>query len=253
MLFEGRVMMVTGGGGGIGRATSLMAAKEGANIVSADINADNAGRVAAAVEALGREALAMETDTTDKEQVDRIVAAANERFGKIDILINAAGLAGSAPFLEHTGELLDQVVASHLKSMMFASQAVLPKMIEQRYGRIVNITSRAGWRGRPGTAAYGAAKAAMTGMARVMAAEFGEFGVTVNNVAPGMVLSPMTRDTYGSMQDQVDEQIRAGSVVQPHRLATEDEIAQALLYFCGPNTDQVTGMTIHVNAGTVMP
>ena len=253
MLFEGRVMMVTGGGGGIGRATSLMAAKEGANIVSADINADNAGKVAAEVEALGREALAMETDTTYKQQVDRIVAAANERFGKIDILINAAGLAGGAPFLEHTGEQLDHVVASHLKSMMFASQAVLPKMIEQRYGRIVNITSRAGWRGRPGTAAYGAAKAAMTGMARVMAAEFGEFGVTVNNVAPGMVLSPMTRDTYGSMQDQVDEQIRAGSVVQPHRLATEDEIAQALLYFCGPNTDQVTGMTIHVNAGTVMP
>ena len=253
MLFEGRVMMVTGGGGGIGRATSLMAARDGATIVSADINADTAGKVAAEVEALGREALAMETDTTDKAQVDRIVAAANERFGKIDILINAAGLASNAPFLEHTGELLGQVVASHLKSMMFASQAVLPKMIEQRYGRIVNITSRAGWRGRPGTAAYGAAKAAMTGMARVMAAEFGEFGVTVNNVAPGMVLSPMTRDTYGSMQDQVDEQIRAGSVVQPHRLATEDEIAQALLYFCGPNTDQVTGMTIHVNAGTVMP
>ena len=253
MLFEGRVMMVTGGGGGIGRATSLMAAKEGANIVSADINADNAGKVAAEVETLGREALAMETDTTYKQQVDRIVAAANERFGKIDILINAAGLAGGAPFLEHTGEQLDHVVASHLKSMMFASQAVLPKMIEQRYGRIVNITSRAGWRGRPSTAAYGAAKAAMTGMSRVMAAEFGEFGVTVNNVAPGMVLSPMTRDTYGSMQDQVDEHIRAGSVVQPHRLATEDEIAQALLYFCGPNTDQVTGMTIHVNAGTVMP
>ena len=93
MLFEGRVMMVTGGGGGIGRATSLMAAKEGANIVSADINADNAGKVAAEVEALGREALAMETDTTYKQQVDRIVVAANERFGKIDILINAAGLA----------------------------------------------------------------------------------------------------------------------------------------------------------------
>ncbi len=253
MLFEGRVMMVTGGGGGIGRATSLMAAREGATIVSADINADNAGKVAAEVEALGREALAMETDTTDKAQVDRIVAAANDRFGKIDILINAAGLANGAPFLEHTGELLDQVVASHLKSMMFASQAVLPKMIEQRYGRIVNITSRAGWRGRPGTAAYGAAKAAMTGMARVMAAEFGEFGVTVNNVAPGMVLSPMTRDAYASMDDQVEEQIRAGSVIQPHRLATEDEIAQALLYFCGPNTDQVTGMTLHVNAGTVMP
>ena len=253
MLFEGRVMMVTGGGGGIGRATSLMAAKEGATIVSADINADNAGKVAAEVEALGREALAMETDTTDKAQVDRVVAAANERFGKIDILINAAGLAGSTPFLDQTGELFDRIVASHLKSMLFASQAVLPKMIEQRYGRIVNITSRAGWRGRPGTAAYGAAKAAMTGMARVMAAEFGEFGITVNNVAPGMVLSPMTRDAYGSMEVQIEEQVRAGSVIQPHRLATEDEIAQALLYFCGPNTDQVTGMTLHVNAGTVMP
>ena len=108
MLFEGRVMMVTGGGGGIGRATSLMAAKEGATIVSADINADNAGRVAAEVEALGREALAMETDTTDKAQVDRVVAAANDRFGKIDILINAAGLANSTPFFEQTGELFDQ-------------------------------------------------------------------------------------------------------------------------------------------------
>ena len=227
MLFEGRVMMVTGGGGGIGRATSLMAAKEGANIVSADINADNAGKVAAEVETLGREAL-RHGDRHHRQGAGRPHRRRRERpLRKIDILINAAGLAGGAPFLEHTGELLDHVVASHLKSMMFASQAVLPKMIEQRYGRIVNITSRAGWRGRPGTAAYGAAKAAMTGMARVMAAEFGEFGVTVNNVAPGMVLSPMTRDTYGSMQDQVDEQIRAGSVVQPHRLATEDEIAQA--------------------------
>ncbi len=253
MLYEGRVLMITGGGGGIGRATSLMAAKEGANIVTADINADNAGKVASEIEKLGREAIAMGTDTTNKNQVDRIVAAANDRFGKIDFLINAAGLAGGASFLEHTGEMLDEVLASHLKSMMFASQAVLPKMMEQRYGRIVNITSRAGWRGRPGTAAYGAAKAAMTGMSRVMAAEFGEYGVTVNNVAPGMVLSPMTQDLYGKLQDQVDEQIRAGAVIQPYRLATEDEIAQALLYFCGPNTDHVTGMTTHVNAGTVMP
>ena len=196
MHMKNKVAIVTGGGGGIGAASCKALAHEGVSVAVVDINLEKARKVAEAITSEGASALAIEVDVTSQKSVYSTVQRVVDHFGKIDFLINAAGLAGGASFLEHTGEMLDEVLASHLKSMMFASQAVLPKMMEQRYGRIVNITSRAGWRGRPGTAAYGAAKAAMTGMSRVMAAEFGEYGVTVNNVAPGMVLSPMTQDLY---------------------------------------------------------
>ena len=251
MRVGGRVAMITGGASGIGRACAIMMAREGADIVIADINADNAGRTAQEINGTGKEALAMETDTSKKDQVQRIVKAALERFGKIDILVNAAGIGAGVPIREMPEEVFDRTIAVHLKSTFLCSQAVLESMIAQRWGRIVNITSRAAWKGRVGTGAYAAAKAGMTAFARSLAIEVGGYGITVNNVAPGHVDTPMQR-TRGA-EAQAQEQQRIGAAVYPLRFLRPEEIAEAVMYFCGPNSDQVTGATLHVNGGTVMP
>ena len=142
MRVEGHVAMVTGGGSGIGRASALAMAGQGADIVIADINAEVAGKVATEVEGMGGAALAMETDTSSKAAVDRIVKAGLERFGKIDILVNAAGIGAMVPVREMSEELFDRVLAVHAKSTFLCSQAVLDSMIQQGWGRIVNITSK---------------------------------------------------------------------------------------------------------------
>ncbi len=255
MRVEGHVAMVTGGGSGIGRASALAMAGQGADIVIADINAEVAGKVATEVEGMGGAALAMETDTSSKAAVDRIVKAGLERFGKIDILVNAAGIGAMVPVREMSEELFDRVLAVHAKSTFLCSQAVLDSMIQQGWGRIVNITSRASVKPRAGTSAYAAAKAAMLGFSRALAAEVGEQGITVNNVAPGVTLTNMTSppERTATAEHQVEEQRMLGVLTHPLRYAHPEEIAEAVLYFCGPNSDHTTGMTLHVNGGSFMP
>ena len=254
MRVGGRVAMVTGGGSGIGRACAMMMAKEGADIVVADIDGDHGESVAKAVQGIGRGAVALPTDTSKKDQVQRIVKAGIDRFGKIDILVNAAGIPGGPTVRDMPEELFDRVLAVHLKSTFLCSQAVLDSMMAQRWGRIVNITSRAAWKGRAGSSVYAAAKAGMTGFSRCLAVEVGPYGITVNNVAPGFVVTPMTstQGRFATEELQVKEQERLGAVAYPLRFCRPEEIAEAVLYFCGPNSGQTTGATLHVNSGTVM-
>ncbi len=252
MQLEGRVAMITGGGKGIGRACALMMAREGANIVVCDIDPD-VKSVVAEVEALGRAALFTPTDSSNKVQVDRLVKEGVQRFGKIDILVNGAGIVRPATLRELTEETWDRVLAVHLKSMFLCSQAVVESMIPQRWGRVVNITSRAAHKGRPGTGPYAAAKAGMLGYARVLAAELAQWGITVNNVAPGTTLTPMAAARFPTAEQQAQEARSSGVITQPVRLAEADEIAAAVLYFCGDHSGHTTGTTLHVNGGTFMP
>lgn len=255
MKLDGRVALVTGGGSGIGRASALALAKEGVRIVIADLNSQAAARVASEVTAIGSQVLAAETDASRKSQVQRMVQAGVGRFGKVDILVNAAGIGASGDVKDMPEDTFDKVIASHLKSMFLCSQAVLDSMIKQGWGRIVTITSVAAYRSRPSTAVYSAAKAGMTGFSRSLAQEVAQHGITVNNVAPGLTLTGMTNqpDRPATEDVQAAEQLSLGVVTRPPRYAHPEEIAQAVLYFCGPNSDHTTGMTIHVNGGRFIP
>jgi len=250
---EGRVAMVTGGGSGIGRASALMLAREGADIVVCDISPEAGQRVVAEVEALGRGAVGFPTDSSDRLQVQELTKAGAERFGKIDILLNNAGIGAYSTIRDLTDEIWDRIVAVHLRSMFLCSQAVVEHMIPQGWGRIVNIISRAAFRGRAGTGPYAAAKGGMLAYSRVLAAETAPWGITVNNVAPGTTLTPMTIGGFPSEQARDQEARSSGVITQPVRLAEADEMAGAVLYLCGPYSAHVTGTTLHVNGGSYMP
>jgi NAD(P)-dependent dehydrogenase (short-subunit alcohol dehydrogenase family) len=253
MQLDDRVAMVTGGGSGIGRASALMLAREGADIVVCDIDGEAGKRVVAEVEALGRAGFAEPTDSSDSGQVNRLVEQAAERFGKVDILVNSAGIARQATIRELTEDMWDRVLAVHLKSTFLCSQAVIEHMIPGGWGRIVNIISRAAFKGRAGTGPYAAAKAGMLGFSRVLAVETAQWGITVNNVAPGTTLTPMVEAGFPTEEIQREEARSSGVITQPARLAEADEIAAAVLYLCGSHSDHVTGTTMHVNGGTYMP
>ncbi len=255
MQVEGHVAMVTGGASGIGRACALMLAREGADIVIADISPHLGDEAAGAVEGLGRRAVSIPTDTAERSHMERIAKAGIDAFGKIDIVVNGAGIPGSATIRDLTDETWHRTLDVHLKSMMLSTQAVMDSMIAQKWGRIVNIISRASFKGRKGTTVYAAAKAGMLGLSRSLAYALGEHGITVNNVAPGFIDTPMTSGGQysGGPEAHVQAQIEAGMVLQPYRFGVPDEIAQAVLYYCGPNSGHTTGNTIHVNGGTHMP
>lgn len=253
MQVQGRVAMVTGGAKGIGRAAALMLAREGADIVLCDIDAEAGQSAVVEVESLGRGALALPTDSSDRRQVQALVQAGVERFGKIDILVNNAGIANQATIRELTEENWDRVLAVHLKSMFLCSQAVVEHMIPGGWGRIVNIISRAAFKGRAGTGPYAAAKGGMLAYSRVLAVETAQWGITVNNVAPGTTLTHMVMQGFATEEARAEEARSTGVITQPVRLAEADEIAAAVLYLCGRHSGHVTGTTLHVNGGSFMP
>jgi len=253
MQLEGAVALITGAGGGIASATIAGLSRTGCDIVGIDVDLSAAEKAGAAALAEGRRAVALEADLADATAVEQAVARAIEAFGRIDIVVNAVGIGGVAQVADHPVELWDRILGVNLKSAFLVSRSVLPHMIERGAGRIVMITSRAAYRSSAGTAAYAASKGGLLAFSRVLAVEAGAHGITVNNVAPGTTLTPMTEDFYGGPEGQRQEAIASGVVVEPQRLARPEEIARAVLYLCGPDSEHISGTTIHVNGGSFMP
>lgn len=264
-----RTAIVTGAGQGIGRAVALRLAREGANVVVADINAQNAGKVAEEIRAVERRALSSVVDVANMSNIHSMVERTIVEFGQIDILVTAAGVAQTGLFLDLTENDWDRVLDTNLKGTTFCVQSVGRQMINQipqeikstgradkSYGKIVNFSSISGRRGRADQAPYAASKAAIISVTQSAALAFAPY-INVNAVCPGVVPTPMW--------DQIDRDrariagLAPGEAMKAFveriplkRPGNADDIAGVVAFLCSPDSDYMTGQTLNVDGGFEM-
>jgi 3-hydroxybutyrate dehydrogenase len=251
------VAWVTGGGRGIGAAIAHALARDGAAVVVSARSRDEVAAVARAIDADGGRALAAVCDVTDAQQIDDAYRAAVDRFGHLDILINNAGFAESAPFVRLERDLWDKSIAVNLTGSYLCMRAVLPAMIERAHGRIVNVASVAGKVGFPYTAAYCAAKHGVLGLTRSAAVEVAQKGVTVNAVCPGWVDTDMTAASIRRIVERTgrsaEDARRALESMNPiGRLIRPEEVAAVVRFLVGPEAAAITGQAYGVDGGEVV-
>jgi NAD(P)-dependent dehydrogenase (short-subunit alcohol dehydrogenase family) len=251
----GKVAIVTGAASGIGRATALLLAEQGAAVAALDIDARGLEEVTSAIEGGGGRALAIAIDLTDlaacAPAVDRAIAA----FGRIDILVNAAGLgATQIDFLDLDDASWEGLYSVNLHAPMKLMQAAGRQMVRQgQGGRIVNVTSSAGFRAGTQQAGYASAKAALTQLTRNVAAELGAHGINVNAVAPGVTATPMALGWFGDKAALKEAALPGGPVANLlHEVAEPEDVAATILFLCLDASRQITAQTIHTSAGTVV-
>jgi len=238
--------VVTGGASGIGRAIALRLARDGADVGILDVDVAGAERVTREVTAIGRRALAVETDVASSASVRAAVERVHRELAPVGILVNAAGIASFVPLLQMTEETWDRLVAVHLKGTFNCTRAVLPDMIAARWGRVVSIASVAGLNGGgPGLAHYAAAKAGIIGFTKAVALEMAGFGITVNAIAPGLIDTPLL-DRSGmprEVRERIVQQMPVG------RIGAPDDIAAACAYLVAEDASFVTGQVLSPNGG----
>jgi 3-oxoacyl-[acyl-carrier protein] reductase len=246
---SGRVVAVTGGGRGIGRAVALAAAAKGARVALAYRDSETGAKaVADLVRGYGHEAETFACDVTDREQIFSFVRDAEKRFGRLDGLVNNAGIMPTSPFLEMTPEAWDRVITTNLTSAFHASQAVLPGMLERGGGTIVNIASRLGLVGWPGVAHYASAKAGLVALAKSISREFGQRGIRANCVAPGVTNTDMGRTV---MEGEVGR--RRMAELPLGRFGEPDEVADCVVFLLSDASSLLLGQTLNPNSGGLMP
>lgn len=254
----GQVAIVTGGGGGIGRGIALSLAEAGADIVVAEIIPERCEEVAARVAEFGRACLPVPTDMSKTDQVRAMVEAAKARFGRIDILVNNAGGVSRRDFIEQSENSWHRHINLNLVSMLAATSAAVPVMIEGgRGGNIINVTSIEGSRAAPGYAVYAACKAGMNNYTRTMALELADHDIRVNAIAPDFTVTPGTR---GNVNGPVDESKWLKPTpehddatqrrIPLRRPGIDTECGQAALYLASPMASYVTGIVLPVDGGS---
>lgn len=246
---EGRVAFITGAGRGIGAATTLRMAEEGARVVLADIDTEGGQQVLAEINRLGTEAFTVACNVADSAQVQAAVDQTVQRFGRLDILVNNAGVLRDNLLFKMSEEDWDTVMNVHLKGAFLCSKAAQTYMVKQNYGRIVSLSSTSAL-GNRGQTNYSAAKAGLQGLTRTLAVELGKFGITANAVAPGFIDTEMTRTTARRLgldpQVMIAEsakQIPVGRVGQPR------DVANVICFLASDEASFVNGQIIYVSGG----
>ena len=267
---SGKAAIVTGSGQGIGKAVALRLAREGADVVVAEINRETAQATAQELQALGRRARAHPLDVGCLAEIQSMVDHVVADFGHIDILVNVAGIAQTKPFLELTEEDWDRVVDTNLKGTVFCMQAVGRQMIRQvppevvaqgradrSYGKIVNFSSISGRRGRSVQMAYAASKAAIISVTQSAALAFSPYNINVNAVCPGVISTPMwdqiDRDRSRLMGAKPGEALKVFIGKVPlQRAGSPEDVAGAVAFLCSADADYITGQTLNVDGGFEM-
>ena len=244
-----RVALVTGANRGIGRAIALKCAEAGFDVAIGYLSeTESAADVVTGIEHLGRRSIAVEGNVTDPDQARSLVGEAIERMGRLDALVNNAGIMPVTPFLDVTTEEWNGVIATNLSAAYHTIQAALPTMLEQGSGSVVNISSRLGQVGLAGVVPYAAAKAGLLGMTKSLAREFGPRGIRFNAVAPGFTLTEMTRDIVGSEEGE-----RRLAELPAGRFAEPEDVAAAVVFLLSDEASMFHGQTLGPNGGGYMP
>jgi 3-oxoacyl-[acyl-carrier protein] reductase len=253
---KGKVALVTGVASqvGIGKAIALALAEEGCDIIGADIDLKGAQKTGDEIKALGRRALIIKVDITKNTEVRDMVQSAMKEFGRIDILVNnAGGTTFSGPLAEAKQEDIDKEINLNLNGVIYCTKAVLPVMIAQKSGKILNMSALAGRSAAPGGSGYTAAKAGIIGFTRAIAMEAGPSGINVNALAPGLIL---TNFYGGEGAPKLPPQMRSSSenpMAPTRRNTTTEDIANAVLFLVSDKSKNITGQTISVDGGQMMP
>lgn len=247
MKLQNKVAVITGGAQGIGRAIALGMGREGAKIVVADLQAEKAKSVAGEVHALGTEAISIEVNVASESSVKRLAEQTFERFGRVDILVNDAGVYLKAPVVTKTEEDWDRTIDINLGGNFLCARAFVPAMRKQKSGRIISIASSIAHSGAREFADYAASKAGIIGFVKALARELGPDGITVNAICPGSANTEMPRRHRS--EEETMARLRAtplGHVLEP------EDIAGPILFLASDAAAYITGQAYNINCGTVM-
>ncbi len=265
MQFKDKVVLVTGGADGLGRGIGLVMAERGANVAVADIDWDGAQKVRDELALGGHNAIAYQVDVTKADELEALVRDTLGEFGRIDVLVNSAGVIGAPGFEETTRSRIvdwDLALDVNVKGTVLATEAVAPHMKERRSGKIVNIASHSGRTGAAGNAAYPASKAAVMNLTQSFAMELAQYNINVNVVCPGTIWTPMweriaerTRRNDPSKRNLTTRQIYDEAIQQRcplKRGQTPEDIGKAVAFFASEDAMNITGQSLNVNGGTRM-
>lgn len=246
MKFENKVVVVTGTAQGIGKATALKFAQEGAKVVVVDIKMEMMDDVVSEIKAMGAEVLAYEVNVVNREQIQAMVDDVVGKWGKIDVLVNNAGITADSQLLKMTEDAFDKVIAVNLKGVYNCTQLVAPVMVENGGGVILNASSVVGLYGNFGQTNYAATKFGVIGMTKTWAKELGKKGIRVNAIAPGFIATPMV----AKMPEKVIDMMKGKSPLG--RLGTPEDIANAYAFLASDEASFITGTTLSVDGGVVI-
>ena len=246
MTLTGKTALVTGAAQGIGRDIALALATDGADVAICDVNLEAAQKTASDIEAKGRKSLALKANVASSADVTAMIDQVVEKFGKIEILVNNAGITRDGLILRMKDEDWDLVLSINLKGSFMCTKAALKYMSKQRSGTIINIASIVGAMGNAGQANYVASKAGLIGLTKTIAREYANRGITANAVAPGFIDTAMTQALSENVRTELAKQIPMG------KLGTPADVANAVRFLASPWASYITGQVIHVNGGMYM-
>lgn len=242
----GQTAIVTGGGRGIGKAISIALAKRGVNIVVVGTNIDVASQTSEELREYGVKSIAVKADVSISEDVRNIFEKTLSEFGKVEILVNNAGITRDGLLIRMKDEDWDAVINVNLKGTFLCTKEAVKIMIKQKYGRVINISSIVAFMGNPGQANYSASKAGIAGMTKTIAKEYANRGITVNAIAPGFITTDMTEKIPENIKSEMIKAIPMG------RFGTPDDVANGVVFFASPDAGYITGQILHINGGMYM-